>query len=511
MRRIYTCLLELADPASGAPRVARALTKRWVGEAYGGWPEHAPELWQPAPGVSVRWRLLDDEHGSDEAFELVWTRLHQADPTLWRRTTVQITTTAQDGHMLVLEQLQSADPKVRPAPGGQTRAPGLVGELVRGVACVDGGWRLLASPQRVGAGRAADVDAFVRGDRRLPVVLAAPDDRGVVGADSARFAAELVGLAHVVELTDVAARDALDVELGRGRGAPSGGVRLLWPSWRSSDGPLHHPSWRAEEVVGPDGPRARVAEVLRALVLGAATLRVEGDPLVARLARGQEASDLHERRSELATLRAAVADDRAAAEELIAEYQSELSRADEQVVLLEQELEREREQRERFEQAYLTLATGDRDRPAIDAAQRDSNGTLGEVIRRAKASRHHLVILPEAERSASQWHFDRADLVEADLERLDAIAAAWAAGSLRADFATTCRERGLDWVRDVSATAKQKFPEDYTRVYRGRTIMLGPHLRRDGRQLLRVYCYLDEAEHRVVVGHVGRHLRDRTT
>jgi hypothetical protein len=69
----------------------------------------------------------------------------------------------------------------------------------------------------------------------------------------------------------------------------------------------------------------------------------------------------------------------------------------------------------------------------------------------------------------------------------------------------------LDWVRDVSTTAKQKFAEDYQRSYRGRRIMLGPHFRRDGRQLVRVYCFLDEVERRVVVGHVGRHLRDRTT
>ena len=62
-----------------------------------------------------------------------------------------------------------------------------------------------------------------------------------------------------------------------------------------------------------------------------------------------------------------------------------------------------------------------------------------------------------------------------------------------------------------SASAKQKYAEDYRRSYMGRPIMLGPHFRRDGRQLVRVYCFLDEEERRVVVGHVGRHLRDRTT
>ncbi|MGZ6973693.1 MAG: hypothetical protein ACXVKQ_07145 [Acidimicrobiia bacterium] len=512
MRRIYTCLLELADASSAAPRVARALTKRWVGRAYGGWPEHAPERWQPEPGVTVRWRLLDHPERADEAFELVWTRPHAQDATLWRRATVQITTTGRAGRVLILEQLESADPKVRAAPAQRVARPALVPEIVREVECVDGGWSVTTTPHRVSASRAADLDAFVRGDRRLPVVLVAPDARGVVLADAARFADDLVALAHVVVLDGKDAVAALDAELGAGRGAPPGGVRLLWPSWRSSDPPGHHPSWRAEEVSGPEGPRARVAEILSDLVLAAATLRVEGDPLVERLARSQDTVDLQERRAELESLRTAVLDDRAAAEELIAEYQSELSRADEQVYLLEADLERERELRLRFEQGYLTLATGGAD-PSLGATGlvAPTNGTLGDVVRRAKATRPHLVILPEAERSASEWRYDRGDLVELDLARLDSVAAQWASGALRGDFGTACRNQGLDWVRDVSASAKQKYAEDYLRSYQGRPIMLGPHFRRDGRQLVRVYCFLDEEQRRVVVGHVGRHLRDRTT
>jgi hypothetical protein len=508
MRRIYTCLLELADASSAAPRVARALTKRWVGREYGGWPEHAPERWQPEPGVTVRWRLLDHPTRADEAFELVWTRPHAQDPTLWRRATVQITTSGSAGRVLILEQLESADPKVRAAPPERVRAPMLVSELVQQVACVDGGWRVCASPHRIDASRAADLDAFVRGDRRLPVVLVAPDAQGKVVADVARFTDDLVALAHVVVLDDAHAVSALDAELGAGRGAPLGGMRLLWPSWRSSDPPGHHPAWRAEEVAGPDGPRPRAAEIMSDLVLGAATLRVEGDPLVEQLARSQDTVDLQERRTELESLRTAVLDDRAAAEELLTEYQSELSRADEQVFLLEADLERERELRARFEQGYLTLATGGAD-PTLGPVPADGN--LSAVVRRAKALRSHLVILPEAERSAAEWHYDRVDLVEGDLAKLDSVAAKWASGALQVDFGTACRNQGLDWVRDVSASAKQKYAEDYRRSYMGRPIMLGPHFRRDGRQLVRVYCFLDEDQRRVVVGHVGRHLRDRTT
>ena len=49
MRRIYTCLLDSPDASSAASGVARALTKRWVGRGYGGWPEHAPSAGGPSP------------------------------------------------------------------------------------------------------------------------------------------------------------------------------------------------------------------------------------------------------------------------------------------------------------------------------------------------------------------------------------------------------------------------------------------------------------------------------
>ena len=79
-----------------------------------------------------------------------------------------------------------------------------------------------------------------------------------------------------------------------------------------------------------------------------------------------------------------------------------------------------------------------------------------------------------------------------------------------ADFAVEARARGLDWARDVSEPARQKFPADYQRRYDGRMVQLGPHVRRTGRQLLRIYCYLDAARRVVVVGHVGGHLGDST-
>ena len=311
MRRIYTCLLELADAvvgrAPGRPGADEALGR--AGRTAAG-PSTRPSGGSPSPGSRSAGGCSTTRSGADEAFELVWTRPHAQDPTLWRRATVQITTTGSDGRVLVLEQLESADPKVRAAPAQRVRRAGARrrSSCARSRASTAAGASSADAAPRRRAPRAPDLDAFVRGDRRLPVVLVAPDAQGAVlrrrravrGRTSSRSRTSSCSTAS-------AAVAALDAELGAGRGAPSGGVRLLWPSWRSSDPPRPPP-----ELAGRGGRRARRPPGPRGgdrsptSCVGAATLRVEGDPLVERLARSQETVDLQERRVELESLRTAV-------------------------------------------------------------------------------------------------------------------------------------------------------------------------------------------------------------
>ncbi len=506
MRRIYACWLDLAEPTSRDPLTARAVTKQWIGAQYDGWPADAEEHWEPASDAYVRWRTA--EQGGDRAFELDWQRRHTGDRTLWRRTGVQIVTTADDvGAVVLVEWIESQDRKVRGSPRTRPVTPGLVGALVERVKCVDGGWSLSMAPRSITEDQALALDAFVRGGRRLPVVLVSPGDDGRVHADSVELASGLVGLAHVTVLADANAVRAVTAELGAGHGPEPGGVRLLWPDWRSSDPPGRHPRWRAEDVAGQDGPRPEFSDRLRTLVYDAAALRLDEDRRVAKIARAESAQDLTRRRAELTRLQSAVAEEGAAMHELVDEYQEELRRADDEVFRLEAALEREHDLRVRAENAYLVMATRAEVSAPADVMRVDS---LADAIRLARRL-DHLVVLPEAERSAREWQYDRADAVYADLVRLNAVAADWAAGTLRVDFATEARRWGLDWARDVSEDARQKHRSAYERAYLGSPIVLGPHLRRSGRQLLRIYCYLDAERHKLVIGHVGGHLGDRTT
>ena len=183
-------------------------------------------------------------------------------------------------------------------------------------------------------------------------------------------------------------------------------------------------------------------------------------------------------------------EDRAAAHELVDEYQRELRRADDEVFRLEESLEREHELRVRAENAYLQLAT----RPADSPTAHQEVRTLTDAVRLAKARLPHLVVLPEAERSARGR-----GTTTAPISRGPTSFASMRSRPIgprmrcKGDFSAEARRRGLDWARDVSEDARQKFAADYQRRYDGHTIMLGPHIRRAGRQILRIYCYLDAA------------------
>ena len=220
-----------------------------------------------------------------------------------------------------------------PRPAQRVRRPALVPELVAEVACVDGGWR-------VARARTASTRRARRTSTRSSAVIGgcrSCSSRPTTQRHGARRRRPLRGRPRRRSRTSwcstaSAAVAALDAELGCG-------------SWRAA-------RWRAPAVAvvafvrparsttrsgGPrrwPGPTARghgSRRSSRTSCVGAATLRVEGDPLVERLARSQDTIDLQERRGELESLRTAVLGDRAAAEELISEYQTELTRADEQV------------------------------------------------------------------------------------------------------------------------------------------------------------------------------------
>lgn len=98
----------------------------------------------------------------------------------------------------------------------------------------------------------------------------------------------------------------------------------------------------------------------------------------------------------------------------------------------------------------------------------------------------------------------------AALTTVDDLARAWREGELDGPFLVAARAAGLPWRSDISKTARSQFRKDYVRTYGGEEVLLGSHLAWGNApdNALRVYLYLDRTTRTIVVGHVGRHLRD---
>jgi hypothetical protein len=74
-------------------------------------------------------------------------------------------------------------------------------------------------------------------------------------------------------------------------------------------------------------------------------------------------------------------------------------------------------------------------------------------------------------------------------------------------FNTYCAEK-FNFAPSVSDNAINKFGQDYTIVWNGAPVQLGPHIRCNE---ARIYFYMDAKQRHIVIGHVGEHLRDKST
>ena len=135
-----------------------------------------------------------------------------------------------------------------------------------------------------------------------------------------------------------------------------------------------------------------------------------------------------------------------------------------------------------------------------------------EALQRVAETVRHVVIHKQAFRAAADSPFRRpAEVIEA-IELVDEIAGLYASNALPSGFTGAFRGRPFNYADDISDTAKNAHSSYYEIEVDGVTRMMGPHLRRGDDHPetgLRIYWWVDAANRRLVVGHVGRHLPDK--
>lgn len=342
------------------------------------------------------------------------------------------------------------------------------------------------------------IDLLKRPDRRLPVVgisRAVMDGAQRPVLPPGGLAYRLAANAHVV-VVDRACCWAITDAIGKPLSVYEGAVRLWWPRFSTADDPYRHTLVMRDRV--EEDPRRAEKTIVRRV------WRAAVDAL------GPPALEAHVISSR----------NRTEAERRMTELRETASEAGEWQELLEQQLEENTELRGQLDELQgdlddLRLALTEAQAQTTDDEEDDELPDVASVedaVKLASNELSHVVFLPSAYAAAREAKFPHSGQVLRDLQALGRVAEKWAAGELTGGFKAGFAQEPVTYREGISQTASTKYKSDYEIDYAGATVMMGPHLRRgigSPEAILRIYWYIDDATRQLVVGHVGRKLRDK--
>lgn len=471
--------------------------------------------------ANVNWSLLNGDAGG-----LFGVWVDQPDPRLatWRwRTYIDLGVENREAWFRVRVNLYTTQEGVLTLPDVAAGRPGVVRELVDSLYIEQDG-RKLGSVIDVAQAGIEDFLTFVESpDRQLPVVAISSGDGEEVVIDPVRAADRLLGLAHVAVL-DFDAAWALTNAFGKRLSCFGGAVRVYWPAFSPKDDPYRHRLYVGGALTfhGPEGLLREIFDLLGRL----AGLGIDEPKLRRTLILERRKAEIDRQAEERATAMARAAEvvkdsDYISATEFT-EFARQYDELSEDIKKLrfdalgvEHELDRVRAERDEARRQIVELSRnyppGATVATAIVDVDEASPRSVLEAVERARSEARATVYLDEAFESAGASEYGDPQRVFDDLRLIDEVARDWAAGDLAAGPTVALTQRSSAFRRDISQTAKTTYGTDYERVWNDETVMLGPHLRRgvgSVASILRIYMYMDTSQHKIVIGHVGRKLRD---
>ena len=452
-----------------------------------------------APGTTVRTREASD----DPVFRLTIT---ESAPNSTHAETLTITVVLLNGTLTFDVRIVSTPmaSKVVPytPPLLPVRIVQLVKSVLRAVPSEDANRYITDAATVVSTELAGqEVAAFIHAPgRRLPVIVEISDYERRTAPLIAMGAGPLVGLAHIFHITNATALKGF-VDLAGYSLVGPGCIVIQWAG--NTEPEIIH----RREL--PASSELRERHRLVRLVIDTAARSVAAPRLPPPPRRD---IDLVE-----APMREFPPSDSDSEEQALHIEQLEAS-VDEMEAALADADRRLAEQREQLEQKggqldELILRNVSLEIQAGNAPQVRAVPSMKEALRLAREHCPFLVFHERAVESGEGLEGPEPVSVLQDLVRLNEVARAWMSGEITGtSIKLACRQMGLDFVPSISATARQKFEDDYLIDWRGRTVRAEAHLRRGRKEhLVRTHLYFDNETQQVVVAYIGRHLRDKSS
>jgi hypothetical protein len=495
-------------PGEGAKKIIAAWAKERVGIDIGDWSDGSDLLGT----TTARWSTIAGDRG--RLSRLAVTQPDPSGPWSWQ-TTIWIGRDDAGAWIRLRIGLEPRDEGVVIDPSVSVGAPRFLNSLADHYRMeldghpVEQVWTV--SPVEA----ARYVDFLESPTRHLPVVAVTRPSGGNPPVVPQSLARRLSGIAHVVAVEPPTTYDVSDL-ITPTRSVFGGAIRLYWPGFNRDSHPYRHPLFMYP------GQRGGIEAFVDSLSvrLGQAAGSAFGPPALEIALRREAAVRVAaEARARREAQQAAAKEARGGltAEEFEAfskefDELAEAKRiADDRMIELERELEEEREANVAQRKAWAALAQDHADETVVAAAEDRIPTTVREAVEIAASCCPDLFFTQSAYESASESLYSGPEQVLADLRVLQEVAHLWATDSMTGDFRAEFDSRPVTYRPGVSQTALSTYESDYAITYKGRKAMLGPHLRRGvgaPPTILRIYWYKDDESRKLVVGHVGRKLRD---
>ena len=471
---------------------------------------------------------LEVEHPFDDRGPGVSIRLDAENPDQWWRYTIDeslnggaiVSTTIT---ILNLDKKSTFEVRTSVIPGGSRVTPlsikvsvktkrALLARVVETVTLNDAGMKIGTKAAVITQPSGAEAIAafFEAPSRSLPIVIETMLSFESSVFEAHELASELAGLAHVVQIVGSASRAAFNEFHGRDV-LPQQGLVILWPDHTNNSivgngmlagagisdrnyvrqsvtdiasdslAPLRAPRFRRRAVEQEVETRVVEAEKKE--------LDTLGDPETVSWVEYRSALDgWQETEERVGELEQALAE----ADRIVAEKQQLLEKGDQVVDQLV------------LQNTELAIRLG-----------RSPSGLVAtsaiDAVRQAKSMCENLVFHEQALRSAEQIQGIDANRLLQDLVRLNIVAGDWQTGRIsNSSLTISCRSFGLNYAAGIGEVAENKYGEDYSFTWRGRTEYAVAHIRNGrGVHLYRVHVFFDDDSHQVVVAYIGRHLRGK--
>lgn len=421
---------------------------------------------------------VSEQHPSDDARQVTLVSMF---PTRRGELCIDLRREVRPTGQLILPRTRSE------RPGASLTD--LLARIARELRIRDANQPVSGSPVRLstsdeGAATAALIDAP---SRRLPVVVECTGTKGANASTSPDTARVLTGIAHLHHLTTPEAVKGFNDSYGA-TAASSSWVLVAWP--RSGRGiTLSEYHQQDDERLVNELIAASVGAlpILRPTTRPQSTPAVPIQQVVANTS-SPEVGDLRRKNHEL--------------EQRLTELQADFDDLYENLTTTDHLNAKIVEERDR----YLNQLTD-------MLALRDDTASWSrttEVVQRARGAFAMLDFHPGIDARLGSLQFPPAtnQRIFSSLLELNNLAARLRRGDIEPHlFNTYCSEK-FNFAPSVGDNAINKFGDDYTIVWKGNPVRLGPHIRCNE---ARIYFYLDATDRRVVIGHVGGHLRDKST